>query len=263
MNGNAPDWGGGSRFYLPNEDAAVVCAAVELFGNRPRRPVFVGGSGMTLLEAAGALPRLETATFVDVADFQFEYFRLLLRALDRAASPDMLRSWFGRIVYPELHHHHLLRGREYSLQHVLAALRDIFGIRFLFDQDAFDRARSVTGRTAAVRTDIASYLARTRIRHDFIYLSNVPDYLDETALKTLFAACRVHKAPVYLLLTSACPDPGVAQWGWEEAGFVTHPDTPRLNSINRGLGSPELRTGWNRPGTIHLLVQSHQRRHTI
>lgn len=256
----SPDWGGGSRFYLPNEDAAVVCAALELFGNRPRRPVFVGGSGMTLLEAAGRLPRLETATFVDVADFQFEYFRLLLRALEGAGSPAALRSWFGRAVYPDLHRHHLLRGRAYSLRQVLAALGDIFGLRFLFDQEAFDRARSVAGRTAAVRGDIGSYLATTRTRHDFVHLSNVPDYLGETALATLFAACRAHKAPVYLLLTSACPDPGAAQRAWADAGFVSHPAAPRLDGGNRGLGSRTLRTTWNRPGTIHLLVQPRQRR---
>ncbi|MEA4857129.1 MAG: hypothetical protein AAGU21_11565 [Solidesulfovibrio sp.] len=254
MNGRHPDWGGGSRFYLPNEDASVVCAAIKSLRFRVRRPVFVGGSGMTLLEAAATLPRLENVVFVDVADFQFEYFRLLLRAVTGSSSPEMLRAWFGRAIYPALRRHHLARGRDYALDQIFAALRDTFGVRFFFDAPTFDRVQRTVRCIAAVRTDIGSYLARERIAHDFIYLSNVPDYLGEAALERLFAACQVHSAPVYLLLTSACPDPDTVKRTWETAGYAPHPASTRLNAANRGLGSPCLERPWNRPGTIHLLL---------
>ena len=259
MNGRNPDWGGGSRFYLPNEDAAVVCAALAGLRPAPRNPVFVGGSGMTLLEAAATLGRLTSAVFVDVADFKFEYFRMLLRAVTESASPEMLRAWFARAVYPELRRHHLARGRDYALEQIFTALRDTFGVRFFFDAPAFDRVQRTIDRIAAVRTDIGSYLARKRITHDFIYLSNVPDYLSQAALQALFTACQVHKAPVYLLLTTACPDPDTVRQAWETAGYAPHPVSPRLDAHNRGLGSPALDRTWNRPGTIHLLVATDQR----
>ena len=259
MSGPSPDWGGGSRFYLPNEDAAVVCAALASLRPLPRNPVFVGGSGLTLLEAAATLPHLQSAVFVDVADFQFAYFRMLLRAVTESASPEMLRAWFARTVYPELRRHHLARGRDYALEQIFTALRDTFGVRFFFDAPAFDRVQRTVDRIAAVRSDIGSYLARERLAHDFIYLSNVPDYLGEAALQTLFTACQTHKAPVYLLLTSACPDPDAVRRAWEAAGFLPHAAAPRLDAQNRGLGSPSLARAWNRPGTIHLLVATNQR----
>ena len=259
MKHRNPDWGGGSRFYLPNEDAAVVCAALAGLRPAPRNPIFVGGSGMTLLEAAATLPHLTSAVFVDVADFQFEYFRLLLRGVAESSSPEMLRAWFGRAVYPELRRHHLARGRDYALDQVFAALRDTFGVRFFFEAPVFDRVQRTVSCIEAVRTDIGSYLARERITHDFIYLSNVPDYLGEAALQALFTACQIHKAPVYLLLTAACPDPDTVRQAWETAGYAPHPVSPRLDAHNRGLGSPTLDRAWDRPGTIHLLVATNQR----
>lgn len=259
MSGRLPDWGSGSRFYLPNEDAAVVCAALASLGSRPRNPVFVGGSGMTLLEAAGQLPHLERATFVDVAAFQFEYFRLLLRAITEHSSPELLRAWFARAVYPQLRRHHLARGRDYALEQVFAALPDLFGIRFFSDAAVFARVRRCIDRVSAVRADIGSYLARESIKHDFIYLSNVPDYLDKPALTSLFAACMAHAAPVYLLLTTACPDPEAVRLAWEAAGYAPHAAGASLDAKNRGLGSPTLARPWNRAGTIHLLVAANQR----
>uniref|UniRef100_I2PX05 Uncharacterized protein n=1 Tax=Desulfovibrio sp. U5L TaxID=596152 RepID=I2PX05_9BACT len=263
MSGRNPDWGGGSRFYLPNEDAAVVCAALASLHPWPRNPVFVGGSGMTLLEAAGTLPHMESAAFVDVADFQFEYFRLLLRAVTECASPEILRDWFGRAVYPELRRHHLARGRDYALEQVFAALSDLFGIRFFSNAAALERVRDNIDRVTAVRADIGSYLARQQSRHDFIYLSNVPDYLGEVALQTLFTACQAHRAPVYLLLTAACSDPDTVRRAWEAPGYSPHAASPQLDAQNRGLGSPSLARAWNRPGTIYLLVPTNPRGTTV
>ncbi len=259
MSGPSPAWGNASRFYLPNEDAAVLRAAVRLGRNQTRRPVFVGGSGLALLEAVGRLSRLESATFVDVADFQVEYFRMVLRALRAAGRPEDLRDWFADAVYPELRRHYLARGRDYSLPRVLAALRDLFGIEFFFDPKAFSRVRAITGHIDAVRSDIGSYLAGCAVRHDFIGLSNVPDYLDPAGLTALFAACHRHKAPVYLLLTSACPDRDAARRAWEAAGYAVHPASEGLNAANRGLGSPRLTAPWNRPGVISLLVAQTRR----
>ncbi|WP_428561386.1 MAG: hypothetical protein ACP59X_18815 [Solidesulfovibrio sp. DCME] len=254
MNPAGPDWGGGSRFYLPNEDAGVVRAALGYFRPRARRPVFVGGSGMMLLEAAAGLPRLQRATFVDVADFQCDYFHRLRRALAGCATPGELRTWFADTVYPELCRHHQARGRAYGLEQVLEALRQTFRLRFFFDPAAFRRAQAVVDRVVPVRADIAGHLAATPQAHDFIYASNVPDYLGRDGLAAFFAACRGHAAPVYLLLTSACADPEAVRQAWEAAGYAPHPAAKGLDARNRGLGSPRLARPWNRPGTVHLLV---------
>ncbi|WP_300161022.1 hypothetical protein [Solidesulfovibrio sp.] len=258
MSAPRPDWGNASRFYLPNEDAAVLRDALGRLGNRARRPVFVGGSGMALLEAAGVLPELEAATFVDVAPFQVAYFRRLLDAVRAAGTPGGLRAWFAEAVYPELRAHYLARGRDYPLPRVLDALENIFGIDFFFDAAALARAKAAAGRTAVVQGDVAAHLAAST-GHDCIVLSNVPDYLDAAGLAGLFAACRRHQAPVYLLLTSACPDRDAARLAWERAEFAAHPDAAALDARNRGLGSPTLCAPWNRPGTIHLLVPNAQR----
>ena len=71
--------------------------AVELLDRRVCRPVFVGGSGMVLLEASAVLSTLERATFVDIAPFQLDCFRELLRAVGRAKSPEAL----VRMVQPD------------------------------------------------------------------------------------------------------------------------------------------------------------------
>ncbi len=253
MSAPRPDWGKASRFYLPNEDAAVLRDALGRLGDRARRPVFVGGSGMALLEAAGALPELESATFVDVAPFQVAYFRRLLDAVRVAGTPRELRDWFAAAVHPELRAHYLARGRDYPLPRVFDALENMFGIAFFFEAAALARAKAAAGRAEVVQGDVAAHLAGTA-GHDWIALSNVPDYLDAAGLAGLFAACRRHEAPVYLLLTSACPDRDAARRAWERAGFAAHPDAAALDARNRALGSPTLRAPWNRPGTIHLLV---------
>jgi S-adenosylmethionine:diacylglycerol 3-amino-3-carboxypropyl transferase len=254
MNEHQPNWGSGSRFYLPNEDAAVVCTALGLIDREVRRPVFVGGSGMVLLEAAACLPRLEMVTYVDIAPFQLDYFRKLLDAIALAESPDGLRKWFGRAVYPELRDHYRMRNREYGLDRVMRAMAQNFGVSFFFDPEKLRRVRETSGMARMVRDEIVSYLERQSEIHDFIYLSNVPDYLSGTTVEKLFAACRARGAPIYLLETSACPDrPGLRR-AWERAGFEPHPASDRLNLENRGLGSIRLDRDWNRPGSIYLLM---------
>jgi len=249
-----PNWGSGSRFYLPNEDAAVVCTALRLIGREMRRPVFVGGSGMVLLEAAASLFRLELVTYVDIAPFQLDYFQQLLDAVALAESPDSLRRWFARAVYPKLRDHYRMRNREYGLDRVMAALAENFGVSFFFDPQTLRRVRETSGLAKAVRDDIVSYLERQSETHDFIYLSNVPDYLPGTAVEKLFTACRAREAPVYLLETSACPDRQRLHRAWESVGYEPHPASDRLNRENRGLGSARLNKDWNRPGSIHLLM---------
>ena len=254
MKAGQPNWGSGSRFFLPNEDAAVVCAALEILGRNVRRPVFVGGSGMVLLEAAAGLPSLEQVTFVDIAVFQFDYFREFLRAVAQAESPTLLREWFSSAVYPNLRDHYRRRGQEYGLDQVMAALAGRFGVSFFFDPQTLCRVREMVEKAKVVRDDIVSYLDRQEDTHDFIYLSNVPDYLTGTAVERLFAACRAQRAPVYLLTTSACPDREGLRRCWESQGYSLHPASDRLNGENRGLGSASLDRSWNRPGSIHLLI---------
>jgi hypothetical protein len=254
VNAPAPDWGSGSRFYVPNEDAAALRAALHELDAPPERPVFVGGSGMLLLEAARASTRLETAVFVDIAAFQCEYFRLLLDALASAPSPEALRLWFCSDIFPALQAHYRARGRRHSLPEVLGALEKLFGCRFMFEDEAFTGAKRTAGKAAVVHGDIAAYLSETGERHDFIYLSNISDYLDEDGVRGLFAACAAHRAPSYLLLTSACPRPESVRLAWEKAGFVPHASCARLNGLNRGLGSRALRRKWNRPGSLYLLM---------
>jgi len=254
MNASSPAWGEGSKFYLPNEDTAVVRMALRLFRARVRRPVFVGGSGMALLEGASVLARPESITFVDLADFQLDYFLCLLRAIEQTSSPAQLREWFSGQVYPELCHHFAQRGLEISCGQVLQALLRRFGVDFFFKETALARVRRLLPHIESERCGIVSHLARSGTRHDFIYLSNVPDYLPEAELDALAAACARHEAPVYLLLTSACADARRAAAAFAQAGFAEHPVTGQLNARNRGLGSPSLVNAWNRPGRIHLYV---------
>lgn len=254
MNAAAPSWGEGSRFYLPNEDTAVLRMALRLFRTRVRRPVFVGGSGMALLEGASVLAWPEAVTFVDLADFQLDYFLCLLRAIDRTRSPAELRDWFATRVFPELRRHFAQRGLEIGCGQVMKALLLRFGVEFLFKEASLARVRGLLPRIESERCGIASHLARSGSRHDFIYLSNVPDYLPEAELDALAAACARHEAPVYLLLTSACADAGRAAAAFAQAGFAEHPVTGQLNARNRGLGAPNLVNAWNRPGRIHLYV---------
>ena len=256
MRAGLPEWGARSRFYVPNEDAAVLRASFELLPFRPRNPVFVGGSGMALLEAVRVLPELESAVFVDVAVFQCAYAARLFTALE--ALPDLaaFRVWFAENVYPDLHGHFMGKGADYPLEKVLNALENRFGIEFMFHDPAYDGAREAVARVQIVRKDIIEYLTAPERAHDFIYLSNVPDYLSPQESEALFQASRRCRAPVYLLLTSACENRSAMAAVWEQAGYQAHPASRRLDAMNRGLGCAALTTSWNRPGDIFLLEQS-------
>ena len=257
MDAGRPEWGEGSRFYVPNEDAAVLrTSLLEVLSGRPRNPVFVGGSGMALLEAVRVLPELESAVFVDVAAFQCAYAARLFTAIETLPEPAAFRMWFEENVYPDLHGHYMGKGTDYPLEKVLNALENRFGIEFMFDDSAYDGARSSIACVRIVSRDIIDYLALPERVHDFIYLSNVPDYLSPQEAEALFQACRRCGAPVYVLLTSACEDQSVMAAAWENAGYRTHPASRRLDALNRGLGCATLTTSWNRPGVVFFLVES-------
>jgi S-adenosylmethionine:diacylglycerol 3-amino-3-carboxypropyl transferase len=112
----------------------------------------------------------------------------------------------------------------------------------------------VLARIDAVHDDIVSYLTGASVQHDFIYLSNVPDYLPKKDLETLFRTCREQNSPIYLLLTDACRDKEAVKQIWESVGYVAHPATNELNRKNRGLGSATINKRWNRLGFIWLLL---------
>lgn len=255
MKKHEQQWGERSRFYLPNEDAAMVRRAVALLKREPRTPVFVGGSGMVLLDVIPEMTQLQQATFVDISDFQVAYFKSLLFAMKGCATAEELWGWFQEVMYPQLHHHFSSRRNQvFSLDQVRDALEKLFRIRFFFDPEPFGRAKSLLPQVNACEMDIVSYLAEPAHLHDFIYLSNVPDYLPEHQLRELFASCRSRHAPVYLLLTEACPQPALVRQAWEEAGYRQHEASATLTEENCGLGSFKLKRSWNRIGRIVLLV---------
>jgi len=254
MSGSTIAWGVEQRFFLPNEDARPVAAAMALQPEPPRRPVFVGGSGLLLLEALARTGGDPRATFVDVAPFQVKYFSEVVGTVQAARTSADLRWWFAEETYPRLRAHYRERGQDYSLDAALRAMRELFGLSLFFEDASLARARLIARTTAVRREEIGRYLARTEERHDFIYLSNVVDYLDGDALDRLLEACRRHNAPVYVLVTSACPDPEGFLAASEAAGFTRDPRSCSLDEQNHGLGSRALDRSWNRPGTIHLLV---------
>ena len=256
MSAGLPEWGAKSRFYVPNEDAAVLRASFEVLPAHPRNPVFVGGSGMILLEAVRVLPDLESAFFVDVAAFQCSYAARLFAALEALPDAAAFRTWFEEAVYPDMREHFLARGEEYPLERVLNALKNSFGVEFMFDDAAYEGMRTSIARVRVVRKDITEYLSAPECGHDFIYLSNVPDYMAPQEAGLLFQLCRQHGAPVYVLLTSACENQLAMAAAWEKADYRMHPASCRLDAMNRGLGCAALARSWNRPGTVFLLELS-------
>lgn len=257
MKSESPQWGEQSRFYLPNEDAQMLRMALTCLPQAPQRPVFVGGSGMVLLDSIADLPEVRQVTFVDISEFQVAYFKSLLMGLENSKDPEELMAWFSVSIHPQLHQHFLSgRKQDYSLERVIEALQVLFRIRFFFQPDVFSRVKESLGAVQSVERDIVSYLVETREEHDFIYLSNVPDYLPGSSLPALFEACSRLSAPIYLLLTEACPDPSAVRRAWEVFGFKQHLQSAELTAQNSGLGSYALQRSWNRKGRIVLLMPS-------
>ncbi|MDP6625720.1 MAG: hypothetical protein QGG87_04610, partial [Nitrospinota bacterium] len=107
-----------------------------------------------------------------------------------------------------------------------------------------------------IHDDIAGYLAQTKIQHDFVYLSNLPDYLGEDECAGIFSSCAEMKAPVYLLLTESCKNKEAVKSVWINARYSDHPCSQEVTAENRGLGSKSLRRKWNREGRVHLLLSN-------
>jgi len=253
MNDTLDEFKTTKRFFVPNEDAKVVSQALGLLPRPALAPAFVGGSGMLMLQAASGLPGGVEPFFVDISLAQARMFVRLQYALESAKTPEDLRAWFAAAVYPDLRAYYAARGQDYPLENVFGALKNIFGIGLFFDPEDFAKARRVARHALPRVSEVGTYLATRERDHDFIHLSNVADYLPAASLPALFASCAGHSGPVYLLLTSACPEPGAVRRAWEQRGYAEHPGSAGLTKANRGLGSPSLAKPWNRPGTIHLL----------
>jgi hypothetical protein len=250
-----PLWGRKSRFFLPNEDAHVVREALTLLKEPPRFPVFVGGSGLLLLEAVRALPGGSKSVYVDISRFQVEYFGEFLKALDRCDSPGQLREWFSAEVYPVLRDHFVkVQDRFYREDQVLGAMEKLFRIRFFFENEAFAKAKAAGELVEIFHEDIQDYLEETHHQHDFVYLSNVLDYLPLEKVSSLFRSCKASRSAVYALITEVCADQEAVARIWEGVGYEVHPRSAGLSTINQGLGSRSLERPWNRKGEVLLLT---------
>ncbi|NOY86447.1 MAG: hypothetical protein GXP52_04000 [Deltaproteobacteria bacterium] len=233
----------------------MVREAIAALDDPPLRPVFVGGSGFLPVEAARSLPEGVRPVYVDISSFQVKFFRRFLKALVDSDTPEQLRNWFSRDVYPVLkEHYRKYRGRFYSRNQVFTALEKLFRIDFFFQAEALQEARRIAGSMVDVQQDIRTYLSESGRCHDFICLSNVLDYLPREELVPMFGACRASGASVYALMTEACRHPRDVTEAWERAGYSLHPLADELTVRNRGLGSWTLGRSWNRSGNIRLLV---------
>ncbi|MEE8484900.1 MAG: hypothetical protein V3S46_09910 [Nitrospinota bacterium] len=246
-------WGGRSKFYLPNEDARIVCEAVRHLDKRPNNPLFVCGSGMVALMVMSELEGGATGTVVDVSSFQLDYFKSLLEVIGRSENAEALLGWFKKTVYPELCAHFERRGKSYPLESVIGAMKNLFGIDFFYNNEVFLKIKSRIGSISTHKNDLNAYLQQIDARHDFIYLSNVVDHMDEEEFRGLFDSCRRLDAFAYLLITDACKEGEAVKKAWTEAGYTVHPFSAGLTKKNRGLGSASLVRDWNRKGNIYLL----------
>jgi hypothetical protein len=259
-----PSWGEESRFFLPNEDAGMVREAIQLLEREPVSPVFVGGSGLLVAEVARSLPERSRTTFVDISSFQVEYFREFLEALEASGSPEQLRGWFSRAIYARLRSHFLeTRNSIYSEDQVFRAMESIFQVRFFFEPGPFHQAKRAMESVEVVHDDIANYLESGVRGHDFIYLSNVLDYIRPARLDSLLGRCQLAGASVYALLTEACGDREAVSGAVDRAGYTLHPESADLSARNRGLGSRTLDRPWNRKGEIMVLIPGSGRREEL
>ena len=255
MTSPKPSWGEESRFYLPNEDAGVVCRAVSFLEKKPCHPLFVCGSGMVALEVLSRLGREAVATLVDVSEFQIDFFKKLSAAIKRSEKPEDIITWFKEKVCPDLSEHFEKRGEVYLIENILSALKEIFRISFFFDIQTLDNVKSRIDSINLIHDDIVGYLVKTKTSHDFVYLSNLPDYLGEDKCSTIFSSCAEMKTPVYFLLTESCKNKEAVKSAWVNSGYVEHPLSEELTADNRGLASRSLRRKWNREGRVHLLFK--------
>tara|TARA_B100000315_G_scaffold165400_1_gene154056 strand:- start:1362 stop:2135 length:774 start_codon:yes stop_codon:yes gene_type:complete len=256
MTSPEPLWGEESRFYLPNEDAGVVCRAISFLEKKPRHPLFVCGSGMVALEVISRLDTEAVATLVDVSGFQIDFFKKLSVAIKRSEKPKDIINWFKEKVYPYLCKHFDKRGEYYPIENILSAIREIFRISFFSDIQTLENIQSRVDSINLIHEDIAGYLAKTTSLHDFVYLSNLPDYLSEDECAGIFSSCARIKATVYLLLTESCKNKEAVKIAWANAGYIDHPLSEELTADNRGLGSKSLKKKWNRKGSVHLLLSN-------
>ncbi len=248
-----PTWGCSSFFYIPNEDASIICEAILCLDKAPNNPLFVGGSGMVLLEAMNTLPNSSSAVYVDISSNQVEYFRSLLSGIEKCCTSREFQDWFVNGVYPKLRDHYIrYKSQMYQHGQVLSALENLFRISFLFSDMEFQKVKDTINRIKICRSDIITYLNENR-RYDFVYLSNVADYMEPKYCEEMFHDCARNCVPVYLLMTDACNQKGLIKKAWEKAGYHVHQNSRLLSEQNRGLGSWNLKKEWNRRGDVYLL----------
>lgn len=248
-----PEWGSSSFFFIPNEDTSIICEAISYLNKPPVNPVFVGGSGMTLLEAMNTLPDKSNTTYVDVSSNQVDYFRFLLSGIEKCDSAIEFQNWFENTIYPKLREHFVkYKNRVYNLDQVLSALENLFRTSFLFSDSVFQQVKATTNRIKICRSDIINYLNENR-QYDFVYLSNVADYIKPEHYNRLFNDCAGNYASIYLLLTDACNQRELIEKAWEKVGYKVHENSRILTEKNRGLGSLDLKKPWNRKGEVYLL----------
>ncbi len=248
-----PKWGSSSFFFIPNEDTSTVCEAISCLNKPPLNPVFVGGSGMALLEAMNTLPDNSNVSYVDISSNQADYFQYLLSGLEKCDSAYEYKNWFVNIIYPKLRNHCIKhKNQVYELEQVLSALEKLFRVSFLFRDHSFQKVKATINRIQINSCDILNYLNDNK-QYDFVYLSNVADYINPEHYSELFNDCARNHASIYLLLTDACNQKELIKKAWEAAGYKVHEKSRELSVQNRGLGSLNLNRPWNRKGEVYLL----------
>lgn len=261
MNAHSINWEEKQRFFVPNEDAAVVRMALRALPAAPRKPAFVAGSGMLALDMLPELPDA-ALTCIDLSSFQASFVQELLAALRDSERPEMLRAWFQRNVFPQLQRFYLARGQAYTLDRVFQALDELFHIRFFRDAAALKAVRARLTAVQVRQGNMVSYLCHAASDYDLAHLSNIVDYLPAECFSPLFKACAARRAPVMYVETTACREQHALNEAWQTAGYVPHPSHAALNAANHALGARHSARAWMRTGVVRLLVPAAQLPHT-
>ncbi len=248
-----PDWTGATRFFVPNEDAAVARMALALLPTKPQRLLAVTGSGMTALDLLPELPLGASMTCIDLSAFQKNYLRELLATVRAAENPAGLQGWLRNQIVPRLNAHYRSRGQSYSYDKVLRALRELFRIRFFFDARTLAVVRARLSMVKNLQGNLLEQVAGAE-EYDFVHLSNIVDYLSPEERTTLFGHCARKGTAIFCIQTTACPDPQVLISTWQTADFAPHPGNESLNAANRALGTHHPTRPWMRPGNVYLLL---------